>query len=396
MFWMINLFLYTIAITLLVPCLVLLIECLAALNLTPPIRKIETNPTLSISVLIPAHNEVTVIEQTLLSLIPQVKSPQDILVVADNCSDLTAEVARQKGVSVIERSNLSERGKGYALDYGLKYLAINNPRDVVVLIDADCQVSRGTIEYISQLSWSTGQPVQVTYLMEKPEQPSTKDTISALAFLLKNQVRMLGLSNLKLPCPLQGTGMAFPFSILQEVSLNSGNIVEDMQLGIDLALKGHFTLFWSEGKVISGLPKEKETAKIQRTRWEQGHLSTLVTQVPRLIEGAIKQKKFALLALALDFAIPPLSFLVILWGTGTILSILGVIFGLSWTPLVILILAGASIFVSVTLSWVKFARDDIPLYTLLTIPFYILWKVPIYVNFLLRRSEKEWIKTDRN
>jgi len=395
MFWITNFFLSLLAILVTIPCLVLLLECLAAVLLTPPRGENKTNPNLQISVLIPAHNEASGIEQTLLPLIPQVKNSQDILVVADNCTDATAEIARQTGVSVIERSNETERGKGYALDYGLQHLATINP-DIVVLVDADCQVSPGTIEKIAQLSWSTGNPVQVTYLMEKPSQPSAKDLISALAFLVKNQVRILGVSNLGLPCPLQGTGMAFPFSLLKQVSLNSGNIVEDMQLGIDLALQGHPTLFYPDGRVISVLPQETATAKTQRTRWEHGHLKTLITQVPRLLQGAISQKSFALFACALDLAIPPLSFLVLLWLLVTFVSLLGIILGLSsLIPLVLLGLAGSSILLSIVLSWAKFARDEISLVTLLKIPFYILWKIPIYFSFLWRREEK-WIRTERN
>ena len=395
MFWIVNSFFYLLAITVLIPSMVLLLECLAAVTLTPKIPESKINPNLHIAILIPAHNEASGITQTLLSLLSEVDKATDIIVVADNCTDATAEIARQQGVTVLERSNEKERGKGYALDYGLQHLALSSP-DIVVLVDADCQVSPKTIQNISQLSWSTGQPVQVTYLMEKPPEPSSKDLISALAFLVKNQVRMLGLSIFGLPCPLQGTGMAFPFTLLQQVSLSSGNIVEDMQLGIDLALQGHPTLFYPEGRVISALPQETTTAKTQRTRWEHGHLNTLLTQVPLLLKAAIMQRRLDLFALALDLAVPPLSLLVLLWLLTTVVNIIGVVFGLSsLTPLLLTLLAGTAILVSIVLSWAKFARQEISLGTLLKIPFYILWKIPIYFSFLLRREQK-WVKTERN
>jgi len=238
--------------------------------------------------------------------------------------------------------------------------------------------------------------VQTNYLMEKSSAPSTKDLISILAFLVKNQVRMLGMSNLGFPCPLQGTGMAIPFEILQKVSLGSDNLVEDMQLGIDLTLQGHSALYCREASVLSMIPQEANAAKTQRTRWEQGHLNTILTQVPPILKAALEKKSINLLAFALDLSIPPLSLLVLLWFSLTTLSLLTWILGVTtFFPFFILMLGGLFIVSSILLSWAKFARNEIPLSTLLTVPFYIIWKIPIYLSFLLRREQK-WVRTERN
>ncbi|MGK7940199.1 MAG: glycosyltransferase family 2 protein [Crocosphaera sp.] len=101
---------------------------------------------LSATILIPAHNEAEVIAQSLDSLCPQLMSCDRIVVIADNCSDQTSEIVRKKGITVIERDNTEQRGKGYAIDYGIKYLS-NHPPDIVVILDADCFMEAETLDH---------------------------------------------------------------------------------------------------------------------------------------------------------------------------------------------------------------------------------------------------------
>ncbi|EAZ91544.1 glycosyltransferase family 2 protein [Crocosphaera chwakensis] len=352
----------------------------------------EDNPDFKI--LIPAHNEEIIIKTTLNSLLPQVKSPEQIIVVADNCSDQTAAIARQYKVTVLERQDDENRGKGYALDYGLNYLKNQSP-NIIVLIDADCYITPDTIKKLVHKSSITQKPVQALYLLEKPENPSPKDLISALAFLVKNQVRSTGLSRLGLPCLLAGTGMAFPWQALEKISLASGNIVEDMQLGVDLALCGYSPIFCPDAQVTGILPQQSSAAKTQRTRWEHGHIQTILNQVPRLLKGSIVQRRFDLLALALELSVPPLSLLVMLLIGGIMITITAGLFGGSWLPSIILGVGGLCLISGILMGWAKFGRKEIPGFALLTIPFYLLWKIPIYFAFLVR-PESQWVRTDRD
>ncbi|WP_013323983.1 glycosyltransferase family 2 protein [Gloeothece verrucosa] len=385
---------YTLAIVLLIPSLVLFVECTIAILLPAPlIDKIETTPAAKIGVLVPAHNEALVIATTLASLINQVSSPESIVVIADNCTDETAAIAAQFGVKVIERIEPEQRGKGYALDFGLRYLALNPP-DVVVIIDADCQVTEGSIEQLVSMALKEQKPIQATYVMEKPAVSQPKDIVSALAFIVKNQVRTTGLAGMGLPCLLAGTGMAFPWFVINKVQWASGNLVEDMQLGIDLALAGYAPRFCRSAKVIGILPQQQKAATTQRTRWEHGHVQTLLTQVPQLGMAALAQRRFELLALALEIGVPPLSLLVMLWGLGLIIAIGAGLFLGIWLPLGILSLAGLMIFTAILGGWFKFASKELPGTALLGIPGYLLWKIPLYVALLLK-PEKKWVKTER-
>lgn len=383
-----------IAVALAIPVSVFFLECLAALIQKRSSPKHSGSFIPKVSILIPAHNEASEIEATLKAIFPQVDSQTRIVVIADNCTDETAAIARQMGTTVLERHDLGHRGKGYALDYGLKFLA-QDPPDVVVMIDADCHAEPGTITKIAQQAMVTGRPVQSTYLMETPKKPTPKDSISAFAFLVKNAIRPKGLAHLGCPCVLTGTGMAFPWSVIRKVSLASSNLVEDMQLGIDLALLGTSPLFCEDAKVIGVLPAQEKAAKTQRTRWEHGHLKTLYTQVPRLIHASIRQKRLDLLAIALDLCVPPLAFLVMLWSVALVPSVLMAICNLSVLPLQCLAFEGTLLLTAILMTWANFGRSIISLKTLLSIPLYILWKLPMYFSFF-KKPQKEWVRTQRD
>lgn len=374
--------------------LVLLIECLA--SLFPRDFRIDNDyfDQISVAVLIPAHNEETVIAETISSIIPQLKKQDRLIVIADNCCDRTATIAREMGVTVIERENKELRGKGYALDYGMQYLT-ENPPEILILVDADCIVEEGAIKKLTETAKILHQPVQALYLMETPPQPSPKDLISAFAVKVKNLVRLGGLYNLKQPCLLAGTGMAFPWDVIQTVNLASSHIVEDMKLGLDLAIAKYPPVFCPSTQIIGKLPTKIDTATTQRKRWEHGHLEMIISYVPRLIIESIKQKRLDLLVIALDLSIPPLSLFVALCLAVTFMSALFMILGGSYLPFFLSAIALLQTMMGILVAWAKYGRKDLPLITLMKVPLYILWKIPLYLQFLFNR-EKQWIRTERD
>jgi cellulose synthase/poly-beta-1,6-N-acetylglucosamine synthase-like glycosyltransferase len=386
--------LLAIALLLAIPVGVLFLECIAALLSLRKKTETAVGSIPRIAVLVPAHDEAGGIQRVIEGLLPQLSCGDRLVVIADNCSDDTAVIARESGATVIERQDATRRGKGYALDYGMKFLEADPP-DVVVLVDADCVVESGAVAMLARRAIETNQPVQGVYLMDRPQQPTAKDAVSALAFLVKNQVRPLGLGQLGFPCLLTGTGMAFPWAVLRGAKLASGNIVEDMQLAVDLSIAGHPASFWAEARVTGILPQQERAARTQRTRWEHGHLKTALTQIPRLLRAAIQQRRLDLVAIALDLSIPPLSLLVVLWvaaiGLGAIVGVFGVPPGIS---LPLLGLEGGLILISILGAWAKFGRD-LPLLSLLVVPFYILWKLPLYLTFLVNPQTK-WVRTERD
>jgi cellulose synthase/poly-beta-1,6-N-acetylglucosamine synthase-like glycosyltransferase len=386
--------LLAIAFLLAVPVVALFLECMAALLSLRKSTDKENGLLPSIAVLVPAHDEASGIRLVLERLLPQLSKGDRLVVIADNCSDDTALIAREAGATVIERQDATRRGKGYALDYGMKFLEADPP-EVVVLVDADCAVEDGAVAMIVRRAIETNQPVQGVYLMDRPKQAMAKDAVSALAFLVKNQVRPLGLGQLGFPCLLTGTGMAFPWAVLRGAKLASGNIVEDMQLAVDLSIAGHPASFCGGARVMGILPQQERAARSQRTRWEHGHLKTALTQIPRLVKAGIGQRRLDLVAIALDLAIPPLSLLVVLWVGAVVLGSIAGAFGLAPGILLPLLgLEGGLILVAILGAWAKFGRD-LPLLSLLVVPFYILWKIPLYLAFLVKPQTK-WVRTERD
>jgi exopolysaccharide biosynthesis WecB/TagA/CpsF family protein len=388
----VNLILFALAALLLVPVLVLCVECFAALF---PTRKSTPfhgqRPRLA--VLIPAHNEECVLGATLTSLLPQLGADDRVVVVADNCDDATSAIGRRFGVEVVERKDVRRRGKGYALDYGVRHLEGDAP-GIVVMMDADCHVHPGAIDALVGQVMATGKPAQAVYLLERPSRPGPKDLVSALAFMVKNLVRPSGLGRLGLPCLLTGTGMAFPWHVIRTAKMATGNLVEDLQLGLDLALAGHAPLFCEEARVTGKLPSQRRAAISQRRRWEHGHLQTLFTQVPRLIHGAIRHRSLGTLALALEVAVPPLSLLVLLFAGMIGAAVMAAKSGASWMAPNMLMTGGVIALGCIAAAWLKYGRQQLPLMSLLAAPFYVVWKIPLYLAFVFR-PQREWVRTER-
>lgn len=354
----------------------------------------EEGPLPTGAILMPAHNEETVIADTLSRLMPSLPASTRVVVIADNCSDNTAEIARSFGVDVIERSHAIDRGKGFALDAGMRYIA-DAPPEVVMIVDADCQVAPDSIRQLLQAVKATGRSVQGAVTMSAPPGAGPLQHVSALAFQFKNTVRGIGLYRMIRACHLFGTGMAFPWEVLKKAKLASGNVVEDMQLGVDLVIAGSAPQLLSIAHHTSPLPSQKKAIISQRTRWEHGHLQTILSEVPKLLVAAITRCRLDIALFALDLAIPPLSLLVLGWSVAFALSIAAIFLGQSAAFASILATSGLLLAISILAGWYRFCRDEVSLGTLFLAPFYALSKLPIYMGFLTKR-QKSWVRTDRD
>ncbi|MBG7618468.1 glycosyltransferase [Herbaspirillum sp. AP02] len=376
-----------------IPVLVLLVQVFSAhWTATRPAALSAMRPR--IAVLVPAHNEAGGIGEVVAGIRSQLVAADRLLVVADNCSDQTAHIAREASAEVTERFHEELRGKGYALDHGIRQLAADAP-DVVIIVDADCYLGAQALETIARTCVQSNRPVQALYLMHAPEGGSPMRKIAEFAWLVKNLVRPLGFQKLGQPCQLMGTGMAFTWQQISQANLATGHIVEDMKLGVDLAEAGQPPLFCPEAMVYSFFPSSDSGVSTQRTRWEHGHLSVIQSYVPRLLAGAVKRRNAALAALALDLSVPPLALLVMLvvlaWGVNAVVWLVS---GLVW-PLLLSSLLVVSIGVSVLLAWSGYGRKVIGLGELLGAFGYVARKLPLYVKFLFNR-QVAWVRSKRD
>ena len=381
----------TIIVT--IPVSVFTIEVLFALL---PLRKItplemESRPT--ITVLVPAHNESGIIQNTLLNINKQLTENDRLVVVADNCSDDTASIAKELGAEVIERSDANKRGKGYALDYGIQYID-KDPTQVVIIIDADCLVDEDALELLAKLAIVKNRPIQSLYLMNY-NNPSIKQRIAEFAWLVKNYVRPRGLYNIGMPCQLMGTGMAFPWNIIVNAKLATSNIVEDMKMGLDMAVAGHAPVFCPYARVTSTFPETTSAEQSQKKRWEHGHLSILTSVIPGSILSALRQRSTNLFVMSLDLIVPPLALLGLLVSLILLSTLIYAFITESFLSLIISSVSVVLFAGTVLLSWLLWGRSIVSFTDLLKVPFYILGKIPLYVTYLFKR-QKEWIRTDRD
>lgn len=349
----------------------------------------------SIAVLVPAHDEVLSIVATLNSIRSELAGSDRLVVVADNCTDQTAELARAAGAEVIERHDPLRRGKGFALDYGVRHLA-NYPPDVVIINDADCWPETGAYSRIAVMADRASRPVQAAYAIGKPKNvTSLYLDFAVFAIRVKNLARPLGCHRLGLPCQLMGTGMAFPWALISKADLATSEIVEDLAYGLEFARVGHPPMYCPSAVVASAFPITQEGQDTQRTRWDSGHLNTIVHGLPGLLAEAVRRRNFALLAMVLDAAIPPLAFLVFVIVAFGLLAVLMALLGGSLVPLSLALAAGLIFAMAVLLAWWRVGRDTISLGALACAPVYVLSKLALYSGFLAGRKV-EWVRSKRD
>jgi cellulose synthase/poly-beta-1,6-N-acetylglucosamine synthase-like glycosyltransferase len=376
---------WSVAAALLVPLAMLSLELLAAQF--PARSQSITRHRPRAAVVIPAHDEQDGIAATIAGVQPQLAAGDRILVVADNCTDATAQKARDAGAAVVERHDDRRRGKGFALAFGIHALADDAP-DVVIVIDADTTVLPGAIDALAIAA--AERPAQAVNLLEAPSGSGPGARLSAFAFLLRNYVRPRGLDRLGLPCLLYGTGMAIPYTALTRVDLYHGDITEDIRLGVELTLAGHPPALCPTAHVRGELPRHRAAIAGQRRRWEHGHLNTLLRHVPKLIREGVRQRRHALIGMGLHLGVPPLSLLFLaVVGAAAILAICG-----NSAPSATLCIAALTTAILIALAWLRFARDRLPARDLLLLPVYAAVKLPLYLSFW-RRPQHEWVRTPR-
>jgi glycosyltransferase involved in cell wall biosynthesis len=375
-----------------VPTLVLLIEVLCGKSLSQAEPTSGGRSKIAAMVIVPAHNEKSGISATVTGLMTQIDREDRVVVVADNCNDETAALARSAGAEVLERFDAVNRGKGYALAHGLEE-ARRSKVDVVIFVDADCSLSPGAIGLLKERAWTLRRPVQAAFVMEAPAGHERRYAVATFAWRVKNLVRPLGLKKLGLPCQMMGTGMAMRLDIANAVAFASGNIVEDLELGLNLASHGHPPVLEPGVLVRSIFPVTQDGEIAQRRRWEGGSMAMLAGRGARVIGRALVRGNLPLLALGLDMLVPPLvthaALLVVFFGLSALVSLF------VWNSFAIL--TGTTLMimfaVSIAIAWLKAGRDVLPLHFWRELLPFLLKKLKIHKS--LPGTHTTWVRADR-
>jgi cellulose synthase/poly-beta-1,6-N-acetylglucosamine synthase-like glycosyltransferase len=388
----------TILIALILLPLIILTLCFAV-EVLVGIRPLAQDSTLGgqsarTVIVVPAHNEQAILRERLSSLNEAAEGRARVLVIADNCTDSTADIARDVGVEVIERIDPSRRGKGFALDFAKRHLELDPP-DLVLVIDADCVTDSRSLDRLIAACASTGHPRQATNIQLPARHSSPSVQLSTFAFFIKNVIRQRALQRLARGVQLLGTGMAFPWPIFAKASLATGDIVEDLKLGQELIARGYAPRLVEDATVWSSAESEKNTLS-QRSRWEGGFIDNAMISAPALFANSLKQGDARGTWGAVHLMIPPLALLITLDLAALALGSLACLTGYVdlWPVLVlggVLGLAG----ISLLLAWRAGGSRFVTAASLVKFPLYLAWKLPMYFRFAAQGPPKEWVRTAR-
>ncbi len=271
----------------------------------------DGEPQTGFSLLVPAHDEAAGIGRT-LATIGRLDYPSELFechVVADNCTDETADVVRACGYEAHERTDTERPGKGFALNWLIARLADRGDlRDVVVVIDADTDVDPGMLAAFDAAFRQGATAAQGRYLVRDPH-ASAATSIRLAALACRHHLRSLGRVRLGGSCGLFGNGMAFRRATVAHRPW-SNHLVEDAEFQLELLLDGVHVRYVPGAQVVAEMPVELDQSASQHARWERGRSDLVRGFVPRLVRRAVRADRLACADAIADLALPPLSVLV--------------------------------------------------------------------------------------
>ncbi len=246
----------------------------------------------SIAVLICARNEEKVIGDLISSIHRQDydRSLIYIFVMADNCTDNTAKIARDNGAEVYIRHSKRKIGKGYALDELLMNIKGLHPNgfDGYLVLDADNILSE---DYISQMNicLSAGSDIVTGYRNSKNYADNWISSGYSVLFLRESRFLNGARKVLKTSCSVSGTGFMFSRGIYDEMgSWNYHLLTEDLEFTVDQILKGKRIDYCPDAVLYDEQPVRFSQSWHQRIRWTKGYIQVLRQYGIKLLKGIFK------------------------------------------------------------------------------------------------------------
>jgi cellulose synthase/poly-beta-1,6-N-acetylglucosamine synthase-like glycosyltransferase len=350
-------------------------------------------------ILVPAHNEETSIATTVRSLkaLDYPRGLFEILVIADNCQDKTASVARAEGVEVLERFHDTKKSKGFALEYAIEILQKRETHpDAIVIIDADTTVDAGLLKAFDRRLQSGQDWLQAYYQVANSED-SWRTQLMHLGFAHFNGLWLLGQDTLGLGSALRGNGMAFSWKGLERCPWQAYGLAEDLEFSWHLRMNGERVFFVPEVKVYGEMIDNNPAAVAsQRLRWEHGR-----KQLRKTFGSQILKKPWPLSRRFIywsDLYMPPMAGFVMRLVLNLIVAIAfyqtesteileglqGVCLGLALGQLLNL-----AIYLLMPFIVMKVPPAHLKLFVIA--PIYALWKA----GLLLKRAPSTWVRTER-
>lgn len=353
-----------------------------------PDRRREAVKIAKLAIVIPAHDESLTIVRCIRSLsecIPPDSLKTEIVVVADNCTDATANFARAAGACVLMRTDPTRQGKGFALKFAFEVL-LTEAVDAIVVVDADSVVDPNFLVESVRLLRAGADGVQARYLVLNSD-ASPRTRLMNVAFMAFNVLRARGRERLGLSAGISGNGFGLSRATLLAIPYETHSLVEDLDYHLRIVEAGRRISFADRTCVRAEMPTRGRGASTQRARWEGGRLRTALENLPKLLAGAVSGK-LRLIEPALELLLMPLAFHVsILAVTALMPFVLARIYAA---------LALAVVAVHIVAGIVVGGGDLGDFAALLGAPFYVVWKLASLPKTLQSaRNAAPWIRTDR-
>ncbi len=342
-----------------------------------------------LAVIVPAHNEETLIAACVHSLLASPgqadqATPLEVFVVAHNCTDRTAERALAAGARVLPFEGPG--GKGLALDHGFRH-ALALGADALLVIDADSQVAPDLPSILAGAICAGAGAVQVRYQAGGTE-VSLRTRLASLALFGMNVVRPRGRSRLGLSCGIFGNGFALSAATLARVPYTANSLVEDLEYHLRLVRAGIRVHYLDNTTVFGELPDQSAAAASQRARWEGGR-ALMRREWTLPLTRAVLRGQWALLEPLLDLLAPPLATGAALFLVAALVPVAPVrLYGLAG-----LLTVALYVLVSAALS----PRPAQAFKALAAAPGYLVWKILLIPRTRLASSrDAAWVRTARN
>ena len=253
-------------------------------------EQMNYTPQKSFALIVAAHNEEQVIGALLenLKVLDYPKNLYDIHLIADNCTDSTANIARKMGVYAHERYNNVEKGKGYALEWMFeKLFRSEKTYDAVVIFDADNLVHTSFLQIMNNRLCKGEKVIQGYLDCKNPDDTWVSSTFS-ICFWIVDHIWHLAKYNVGLSSVLGGTGMCISTDILKKHGWGATCLTEDMEFTMKALLHGEATYWAHDAIVYDEKPLTFKQSWHQRKRWAQGHFDVAERYIPKLFKEGIR------------------------------------------------------------------------------------------------------------
>jgi len=358
---------------------------------------VSTEKEKRFAILVPAHNEELLIADFCINVlnINYPKDLYDVFIIADNCTDRTVEICSQYPVSILIRNDTSKTGKGYALEWALENIDIDQ-YDAVMVLDADTHADEHILTSLESML-ASGE-VAIQCYIEVPNRNETWFTrLIYLSRTINDVFYHYAKYKLGLSAYLMGTGMCFSTDLLKNMKWNAFTLSEDWEYYAKLIERGYKIAFAKEAVVLQQESSTLKQATSQRLRWASGRFYVVKSLGIRLLLKGIRARNIVMADASLALLLPNWSLQVNLIVLSLIILIFMphsfLIYALTIITLLLLLIQCVIVLMGIL-------RSDDPMLTLKAValaPIFLIWKFMIDILCVtnIYKGDK-WIRTKRH